>query len=39
MIHNQLIKIHQNNLTTTTTMKFKHITQKFHEVYHTHKLT
>jgi len=34
MIHTQLIKNHQNNLSTTTTMKFKLLTQQFHEVYH-----
>jgi len=40
MIYTQLIKNHQNNLSTTTTiMKFKHITQQFHEVYRTHKFT
>jgi len=39
MIYTQLSKNHQNNLSTTTTMKFKHITQQFHEVYHTQKFT
>jgi len=38
MIYTQLIKNLQNNLTTTT-MKFKLLTQQFHEVYHTHKFT
>jgi len=39
MIYTQLIKNHQNNLSTTTTMKFKLLAHKFHEVYHTHKFT
>ena len=39
MIYTQLIKKHQNNLSTPTTMKCKHITLKFHQVYHTHKFT
>jgi len=32
MIHTQIIKSHQNN-STTTTMKFKLLTQQSHEVY------
>jgi len=39
MIHTHLIKNDQKNLSTTTTMKFKLITQQFYEVYHTHKFT
>ena len=40
MIHTQLLKIHQNNSTTsTTTMEFKLLTQQFHEVYHRHNFT
>ena len=39
MIYTQIIKIHQNKSTTTTTMKFKILTQQFHEVYHTHNFT
>jgi len=39
MIHTQLIKIHQNNSTTTTIMEFKLLTQQFHKVHHTHNFT
>jgi len=39
MINTLLIKNRQNNLSTTITMKFKLLTQHFHEVYHTHKFT
>ena len=39
MIYTQISKNNQNNLTTTTTMKFKLLTQQFHEAYHTHKFT
>jgi len=39
MIFIQISENHQNKLTTTTTMNFKHITHQFHEAYHTHKFT
>jgi len=39
MVFTQIVKNHQNNSTTTTTMKFKLLTQQFHEVYHTHNFT
>jgi len=35
----QIIKNHENHSTTTTTMKFKILTQQIHEVYHTHNST
>jgi len=39
MLHTWISKNHQNNLSTTTTMNFKHITHQFHELYHTHNFT
>jgi len=39
MIFTQIVKNRQNNSTTIATMKFKLLTEQFHEAYHTHNFT